>query len=710
MAVASVTTNIVIKGQDDASAAINKASQSAKGLTGSLQAVQSKAQGLTGSLRSMVSGDVLGGLNNLKGSLGGGPGLAGQAALAAAGIAGVGVALGAAAVKVTEWSIEIERLRAQMRFAFKGGEQEALAFAEAVGGVGVESVVKLQTTLKAAGVDGKVTVQQLQQIANAATAMGKTGDDALSAFADAIRSGSTEALKQVGVFVNSELALKSYALTLGMASAEGLTQAQKSQAVLNAVMREVPGIAQAGTDTYARQDAALATLSNSTKRFGLELSAVVAGPAIEIVESINRISAAMDRSAVSVNTALRVMSSPITAVLKSVNEALKAVASLATAADRVFAAIKTKDPRQIMGALSEAQNEVGNAAKHAADALVLGLPGIGAAVVSYEAVSGAMGKTAEKAKATATALEVQGGATTDFTVVMQQAAAAAGKFADAQVKVAAKTEAARKAAQAAAARAAAQAKARRALIASQDAEFMAGLAGPDTRGNDLARQEVEAVRSRAAAMEEYRDRVMGVHQELATDPAVAAQIEQTRIRLDLQRQIAEVSERYAMDEQLRQQAVAAVTIEANAKMAESAKRLAEVEAAAAARRTDQAFGVAAAVAQGLGMIEGAERAQAGVQALIETARSIQSFAMYDFAAGAQHALAAVAFAKAALTAPPATGAGAATSRQIQEPAQRAQSAGVTNIVLNGVYATKAQVGAALGAALGAAKPTGMLPA
>jgi hypothetical protein len=110
-------------------------------------------------------------------------------ATTALGVASVGVAIGAAAIKVTEWSIEIERLRAQMQFAFAGGEAQAIATAQAIGGVAVESVVKLQTTLKASGAEGKITVEALQGIANAATAMGKTGDDALTAFADALRSG-----------------------------------------------------------------------------------------------------------------------------------------------------------------------------------------------------------------------------------------------------------------------------------------------------------------------------------------------------------------------------------------------------------------------------------------------------------------------------------------------------------------------------------------
>lgn len=716
MAVASVTTNIVIKGQDDASAAINKASKSAKGLTGALEGVQAKAQGLTGSLRSMVSGDVLGGVKGLGGSLGGGSGLAGQAALAAAGIAGIGVALGAAAIKITEWSIELERLRAQMRFAFAGGEQEAFAFADAVGGVGVESVVKLSTTLKSAGVDGKVTTEQLQAIANAATAMGKTGDDALSAFADAVRSGSTEALKQVGVFVNSEVAIKQYAKQMGILP-ERMTAAQRSQAVLNATLAAVPGLAQAGTDAHARQDAALSRLGNAWTAYKLELSEIVAGPAVDIVESVNKISDAVGDMTKGVKLAVKLAFAPVTAIIGAINAAFKSLASLATGAGKVLDAIKSRDPRQIAGAFKSAQDDIANSAAEAGKAIALAIPGVGMASKQWEAYTEFAQDGAAKTKETTRALIAEGGAASGLTQTLAQLAQAQGIAAE-TTKLAG--EASRKAAEqrrraAEAARKAADADAAlKTKLAGQDAEFMTGLgtqnAADAARAVEIQRQEIAAVQERAAAIEQYRDRVLGVQQELAADPATAALIEQARIRLDLQRQIAEVSERYAMDEQLRQQATAAVTLEANAKIAASQQRLDEQSAQVAAHRTEQAFGVAEAVVQGLGMIEGAERAQAGLQALIETARAIQSFALYDFAAGAKHAVAAAAFAKVALTPKPAAPAGAQQQRQIAEPARGAAVAGTTNIVINGVYATKAQVGAALGAAMQAAKPTGMMPA
>ena len=284
MAVGNFSATITIKGQDQASAAINKAGASAKGLSNSLDAAQKKAQVLGGAMRQMASGDVIGGLRGLSGAMGAGAGLAGSAALAAAGIAGIAVALGAAAVKATEWSIEVERMRAQMRFAFGAdGEKRALALADAIGGVAVESVVKLQAALKMSGAEGSLTVEQLQRVTNAATAMGKTGDEALTALSEAIKLGNTRALKQTGIAINGAKAMDEYAKSVGKTTTE-LTAAEMSQATLNAVMAEIPKLAQAGTDVYARQDTALSNLSNTWTKYKLELSDFIAKPALEVIK------------------------------------------------------------------------------------------------------------------------------------------------------------------------------------------------------------------------------------------------------------------------------------------------------------------------------------------------------------------------------------------------------------------------------------------
>lgn len=679
MAVASVTTNIVIKGQDDASAAINKASKSAQGLTGALQQTQSKAQGLTGSLRSMVSGDVMGGLKGLSGGLGSGGGLAGSAALAAAGIAGVAVAIGAAAVKATEWSIELERLRARMNFAFAGGADEAFALAKAIGGVGVESVVKLSTTLKAAGVDGKITVKQMQAITNAATAMGKTGDEALSAFADAIRTGSGRALKQVGVFVSSEKAIKDYADSLGIATS-GLTDAQRSQAILNATLAAVPGLAQAGTDAHSQQDRALSDLSNAWAKLKLQLSELLAGPALSIVKSLTEMVEGFQNLERVGRVAIEALKSPLKGLQSGFERAARA-ALLLKRGDFAEAAIAGGEALAKIATLGTAQ--------------------------ALDEAGSAFYRVDERSKKAATSMEFTGEASSGLADTLNALARAERDVAERTKVAGAAAEKAASKRRDAARAAQQEAKALADLLKQQDDEFVDDV----NKGREADRakkikdraDEIKFWADRANAVAAFQDQVMAAEQSITLDPAESAVIEQKRIQIDLQRQLAQINEEYEMDEVMRQNAIAAATINANARMLESTRQLAQY-------RTEQAFGVAEAVVQGLGMIEGAERAQAGVQALIETARSIQSFAMYDFAAGIQHGIAAAAFAKAALTPTPAAPSGSAgAQRPIQQPTQTGGSTGgsvVININGGGIVGTAAEVGAALAKTMQAAGGTG----
>jgi len=709
---------VTIAGKDDASREIGKVAVSAEKLQQSLNKASERGNQLTGWLRSIASGDVRGGLGGVAKLLGPGTGMAGAATMAAAGIAGVAAAVGVAALKMTEWSIEIERLRAQMRFAFDGGEKEAFALADAIGGVAVESVVKLKSTLKAADVNASLTAEQLQKITNAATAMGKTGDDALNAFADAIRSGSADALKQVGVLVNGEVAIKKYAKAIGVSS-ERLSANQRSQAVLNAVMEKLPSLAQAGTDAYARQDSALSTLGNSTKRLALELSEVVAGPAVEIVESMNKIGASMDNAAVSVKTALRVMASPITAVLRSVNEALKAVASLAAGADKVFAAIKMRDPRQIMGALAAAQTEVGNAAEHAAKSLALGIPGVGAAIVSYEALTDATSDTATATEAATKAMQTQSASVGGVAYALDLYAQNVQKATDAQIGFAKAEEAAtarrRQAAAAAAKHAAAEAK--RAF-----ADFEAGIDALLTRGGEALDRNIEA---RAAAVQALQDRVLGVAFDTAATPEARAAAAQAQIQA---RMVAEL-ERVKGDEYLRTaekaQLSAAIQAEAQhqimraqADLADAQRRSAEEairleeEQRAARLQTVDAYGSAAKTLAGvLFEADTAKRVSAGIDAAIETARSIAAFASYDIAGGIGHAAAAAAFAKVALTSAPTPAAAATAGPQrapLQQTAQTASTGGGPLVVnITGGLGTPAEVGAAIRKAMRAVAGTGM---
>jgi hypothetical protein len=660
---ANVTATLIIKGQDQASAQIDKSTKAAKGLTDQLQQTQSKAQGLTGALRGIASGDI-GGFGKLKDTLGGSGGIGPMLATTALGVASVGVAIGAAAIKVTEWSIEIERLRAQMQFAFAGGEAQAIATAQAIGGVAVESVVKLQTTLKASGAEGKITVEALQGIANAATAMGKTGDDALTAFADALRTGSTEALKTVGVSINGEAAIKKYALAMGKTT-DTLSAAERSQAVLNAVMAEVPNLVQAGTDAHARQDRALSALANSTTAFKLELSALVAGPMVKIVENVISITNGMDRLGAMVQVVIRTALAPLRAVLSGVERATRAVAlvqrgELAEAALAAGEAIAKLNP--ITGGLAQTIDDWSGRS----------LEGVQRQFELKEATNGAadaLSAQSGKVGGLATAYDL-------FNQGVTKAITAQAKFASDAAKEAQRRRDAARAA------AAARAKAAGAQRTRQGEEFMSGLAA-DTesqrgRLREIAASPRRSRRRRGSILRSaFQDRILGIYATAEQDPARKALLQQQQIEIDKTRELAEVKANLYLTTAQQAQLAAAIEIEA-------ANRVAETQRAITAGQYQQVqsyLQAGDAIANALLQGDAAMRASAGLKAIMAGAESLFQFSLGNYPGALAAGVAAVQYARAALTSTPKTAQGSAAQAPAREPAQ-ADRQGGSSLVVN----------------------------
>ena len=256
-----VTTTIVVKGQDRASKEVRKAGKSVDGLSKQADRAKRKFGDLRNGMRQAFGGDVLGAVQSFKGALGGIGGAGGVATLAAGGVAALGVAAVASAVKLTRALEEVERFRVQARAAFAGGEEEALRFADTIGGVTVRSVVEFRSQLAASGVEANLTAQQLQNLTAIAANVGKTGDDALTALAQAIRTGSTRALNSVGVFINAGRVQDAYAKQLGKTTTE-LTAQEKQAAVIAELQTKLSKNVEGANTVWARQDAALARLDN----------------------------------------------------------------------------------------------------------------------------------------------------------------------------------------------------------------------------------------------------------------------------------------------------------------------------------------------------------------------------------------------------------------------------------------------------------------
>ena len=210
----------------------------------------------------------------------------GKAALAAgAGMAAVGASV-EAVKRLAEMTAETERLRASMDAVFgPDGLQVAIDTAREIGGVGAQSVAKLARTIEAAGIQGAVTVEQMQKITQLGTKMGITGDEALSRFADAIAKGNTRALQQVGIFINAGRIQDEYAKSLGITTTQ-LTQAEKSQLVFNAALKAAEQQTGAATDAYGKNDNALARLDNAWIELKAQISGAVSGPLSDVIEAI----------------------------------------------------------------------------------------------------------------------------------------------------------------------------------------------------------------------------------------------------------------------------------------------------------------------------------------------------------------------------------------------------------------------------------------
>ena len=685
MTAPNVTATLTIRGRDEASAELRRVTDSAAGLSDRLREASSSGSGLTDSLRSIMSGDVSGGIEGLAGSLGV-TGLAASALSAAAGITATAAAIGAAAVKTTEWSMGVELLRARMDTAFIGGTAEALAVADAVG-VSVGAVVELQTSLRASGAAGEITVAQLRAMTDAAMAMGKDGDEALTAFAAALRTGSTEGLAQVGVMVRGKAVIAEYAKEIGKSAAE-MTTAERAQAVMMATQDAANRAVGAGSVVLGRQDDALDALGNRWVELKLLLSEIVAGPAARMVESLVSIASAV-RDAIPVLLALgRMALAPVIGMFDALSTAVEANAAALrgdfTAAAKLAGAALGKalaptDPVADIGRVMAAVDGFGAASRQAA---------------AYTAASGVA--------AQATSGQVGG-----LAVVFDMFKKSADEATAAQVKFAAASSAPKRGAQ------------RRGEPARKRDPFMEGLArdiaAAAERDEEMrasyatAAKEAALAQEVAAQYEHLRDRVLGVYSEIATDPARKAALEIQQIEIAAARELAEVQEMMHLSAAQQAELSAAIQVEALERV-----RQKQVEVKAAVASQVQAWaGAGLAIAQALGVGDTAARVSAGLQAIISGADAFKYAAAGNIPGAIASGAAAIGYAKAALMPAPTAPGGAVAPATQPAPTPAGSSKGSathTTIHLHGIATTSAEVGSGLAKALKAAKPTGFVPA
>lgn len=187
----------------------------------------------------------------------------GRAALGAGAALAAIAAAGGAAVRLAKMAESAERLRASMDFAGggRGGFARIVALSDRIGGVGAESVGRFAAALRQSGVNGAFTADQLQRLTGIALTVGKTGDDALTALAQAVENANTRALKSIGIFINNSRVQKKYADRIGTTTTE-LTALQQRAAVVEAVQKQLAEATATSSERHAALDTALADLNN----------------------------------------------------------------------------------------------------------------------------------------------------------------------------------------------------------------------------------------------------------------------------------------------------------------------------------------------------------------------------------------------------------------------------------------------------------------
>jgi len=389
--VANVKTVITVQGNDAASRSINKANKSLGRMGGRLRGVQTRAAAAGASLRAMATGDITGAVSGMSAALGGAGGLVTAAAAATVGVAAVGAAVAVAAVKFTEFSVKINRMKAGMDAALgPKGLEKAIAISNALGGVSAESIGKVATRLKLAGVNATFTADQLTELTKRATVAGKTGDEALEALAAAIEKGNTRALKLVGTFINSGRVLDDYAKAVGKTTTE-LTSHEQQMAVVAAIQANLAKRIGQTTAAHDRQDQALSKLSNEWLKFKVILSDTAGGPMVSIVEGISQTIGVASRLGVVVIKLVQFAFRPMITMIESVTTGLATMGL-------VVARLADKD---FSGAFDEIKRGAREVKKIAVDDNLDAFLDLGEAVVGvYEGIGKAQKKVSADLKIT----------------------------------------------------------------------------------------------------------------------------------------------------------------------------------------------------------------------------------------------------------------------------------------------------------------------
>ena len=640
---AVVTTTIKLQGEDRASAEIDKAKKAVDGTAKSLEEAASKSDVLQGAFNKAFSGDILGAVKSMGGLLGSGTGLAGTLATAgaAAGLVAIGVA--GIALETAKWSIQLEKVRAATEHALGPEGLERVEAIAAIAGGAAEDYGKLAAKLKLMGIDAHITADELGQLRSRASSVGLDGTEAIEAFGDAIESGKTKALKQFGVFVDSEAAIQKYSKA-HLISADAMTVADKQAALLAAITADLDRKITKGSSTAKEQGLAISHLSNTWNHLKMEFSGVVTGPLTPLIDGIAQVADVSIRLGRVIVALMDIGLRPFITLIKV---EIDAMVGLAAAADAVI-------HRDFKGAAEIAKTVGSDIKKHVVDDNVDSLKRLGAAF--QDAVSP---KNPIKVPAV---LDIKGDKDNK------------GYESDGPSPEVLDKERMRRIEKAQKDKESAHAKALAAGM--KHAEDLKRLAEQEAKNaqhwiDERVKHEKEDTDALDRIREDSEKKFLNLTAKAANDPAAKAKIRLLELEAQRVKDLAKIRDATSASEKDQARAVLAVERAAAAEKAQIAKDEADESSKASAQKMDDAFRIAGAVKGALADIGVSKRIMAVFDGALETAEAIKSAASYDYVGAAQHALAAAAFAAAAMQ----SGSGGGSSGGSYAPAMASAGGG-----------------------------------
>jgi len=207
----NVRIDVNIRGKESASQTTAKASAS-------LKTFEDQARRTTAGLRGGFGGALGAAVDILREKLDGVK-LPNFALAAGKGAAFLGI-LGGLTAGLIRSGEAAARLESRMIGAFGSVSEAERALARVNNAVSLPALSQGVATLRQAGAEVELTSRQLAALGGAATAVGKSSDEAFTILAEAIARGEAASLNSVGLFVNGEAVMRDYAKTIGKTADE----------------------------------------------------------------------------------------------------------------------------------------------------------------------------------------------------------------------------------------------------------------------------------------------------------------------------------------------------------------------------------------------------------------------------------------------------------------------------------------------------------